>query len=251
MFSFSKQPLPVLKVISEGFKLFSHTFSKIWYWSFLFQLINSVPNLYSFFKNQPMDKNSLSAPDILFLLLALFIQVYASVFLTHRIYGIAAQPDSKTADSLKVAKDKWMPALLAIAITGLLLGAILLCLIAVALKIDMVVGLVVFGPPLIFLSLLLIFYLPCIIFNNESGFESLKKSASLVWGHWWQTALVVILPILIGLVLLVFAMTIQTQNSLGFILSTTVISTITTPLMYALILTQFNNLQLSKGGKGL
>lgn len=251
MFTFSAQPLPILKVISEGFKLFSQSFSKIWYWSFLFHLISNIPNIIYLFKGQPIDKATFSISDFLLFFLVTIIQVYVAAFLAHRIYNIATAPDSKTIDSFKVAAEKWLTIFLAVLLMGLVLGLLGLGFVALSLKLGAIVGLAIFGIPFLILSLLLIFYLPFILFNQASALTSLKESALLVWGHWWETLLIPLIPVMIGVFLLLFASLIQPQNSLGFILSLAVILSLTKPLFYSLILTQFNNLQRLKNQKGL
>jgi hypothetical protein len=46
----------------------------------------------------------------------------------------------------------------------------------------------------IFIFILLMFYLPLILTENKHIFEALGKSAGLVWGHWWRTFSIQIVP---------------------------------------------------------
>lgn len=252
MFNFSLTPLPIFKAIGEGFKLFSHTFAKIWYWSFLFHIINSLPNLLLFFAGsntfQTLPRPYGVAYFFIFIIIFI-IQVYGTIFLMHRIYILGAAPTQPTSDSFKTAKEKLLPAIVASVIC--FVGMMVLGLIAKVLNLSGPLIFLLFTPLVLFLLVLLLFYLPLIIFDNLSGLDALEKSIRLVLGYWWETLLVVLTPSFISLLLIVFAFMIQPPNSLGLILSMMVISSFIAPLTYSLLLTQYNNLRLLKKQKGL
>lgn len=63
------------------------------------------------------------------------------------------------------------------------------------------VGLVFVLLPGIFLSILLVFAPAGILLDNEGVFSSLKHSAKLVWGHWWRTFAVFLIPGIFNLIL--------------------------------------------------
>jgi hypothetical protein len=65
-----------------------------------------------------------------------------------------------------------------------------------------------------FLSILLAFYLPFILFDNLTAFESIKQSAIFVWGYGWQTFAVLLTPLLLGVGLLFFTSALMEKNNL-------------------------------------
>ncbi len=252
LFTFSTQPLFIFKVIIEGFKLFSHTFSKIWYWSFLFHFINSIPNILLFLKGNATPQSMSIGTSIAFLI-AFIVQIYGAVFLMHRVYALAVDHNRQAMDSFLIAKEKLLPAVLA---TLILIGVIISNLmvfgfIAKVLHLGGILSALLIVPPIIFFSILLLFYLPFILFAGESAIEALKKSGFLVWGYWWETLLIPLTSSIISLFLIFFMLLIQPGNSLGSILSMTVISSFLAPLTYSLILVQYHNLRLLRNQKGL
>jgi hypothetical protein len=68
--------------------------------------------------------------------------------------------------------------------------------------------------PGIFLAILLIFFDCAILLDNKGVFASIGFSAKLVWGNWWRTVAVMLIPLLINLVISI-ALTFVIIFSLG------------------------------------
>ena len=255
-FEFSTQPLSLPTTIGEGFKLFSYTIGKTWQWSFLFHAIGTLPSFIRLlFGSAPTQKVLTFTMMEIFtfgfvFLFTISVHVFSLVFLTHRIYNLAVSPDSKAIESIKKTQEKWLTTFLASVLFVIAVGIAMSILIMALIQSSILLGFISLGI-LTFVSILLVFYWPLILFDNESVLDSLKKSYLLVNQHWWETFLVLLPAVIITMILMMFATSIQAPNSIGLILSMMVISSVTALLTYSFVLVQFNNLKLLKNQKGL
>ena len=99
------------------------------------------------------------------------------------------------------------------------------------------------------------FFLPLLILKNERSWPTLKYSFTLVQGHWWRTALVVVLPmvVLVGTGYMMNLFTLGIWEGLGLPMDSMALPLITltlscliaslfSPLYFAIILVQLQNL---------
>jgi hypothetical protein len=118
--------------------------------------------------------------------------------------------------------------------------------------------------PGIILSISLVFYSALIINDNESIFSSLKSSHRLVWGNWWRTATVFLVPMFFFFViytglLMIFGLSGwaggfdgDMQSMMAYLVAfSTVMSAIGMPMVYSILLVQLHDLKLRKQGRDL
>jgi hypothetical protein len=105
----------------------------------------------------------------------------------------------------------------------------------------------------IFIFILLMFYLPLILTENKHIFEALGKSAGLVWGHWWRTFSIQIVPwcfYLLTLYILKSLFHMNLFHTSGFTLAEVstdiIILAFFIPWFAATLLVQLNDLELRK-----
>jgi len=110
-------------------------------------------------------------------------------------------------------------------------------------------GLISWVLPGLFLLFLLKFYAPLIIFDDVSIKASLKESAGLVWGNWWRTLGVFILPILIFQIVRIPEHVLLAKMPFALWSVSVVTTSFLIPLVYCTTLVQFNNLKLVKSMK--
>jgi len=163
-------------------------------------------------------------------------------------------------DATAQSRDIGMGASLGIGIRKLLPVFIGMILYMVAVMLGMVLLVV----PGIILMLSLAFYQVLIVLDDNRMFESLRASHRLVWGNWWRTATVFLVPtvlymvlyLVLGLILGLFIPFTEGENTqatleLAIGIMVIAVSTISMPLFYSIALTQLNDLKLRKQGLDL
>ena len=246
MFTFSCTPLSIVATIKSGFQLFRETFSKIWYWALLMTLISDIPNFLNMFMKETQNNTVIGIIFFTFGLISFLVSSFFSGFLFHRIYHLGIAPLSSEKASFNAAKEKWLRIVLAFIIAPLIWLPSLLIPLYVFTQIGMTAGFISLILP-VFLGLLLgtlfILCVPLIMLDNQTAWRSLKKSASLVWGHWWKTS-IIFGSVFIPMMICILTMQAIIPSLFLFTLLAGAISMIIFPLIDCLILVQFNNLKL-------
>lgn len=112
------------------------------------------------------------------------------------------------------------------------------------------VGLVIVVLPGIFLAVLLMFAPVGILLDNEDVFSSIKRSAKLVWGHWWRTLAVLLIPGIFNIIVFVLFRVITqygfhlTTYNLWFYIINAIPILILEPWAVAVVLEQYYDLKL-------
>ncbi len=264
-------PLRIGQVLDGSFRLFGATWKKVWFFALGGAVIGSIGDIYQ-----------LVAPDIqlvwLFLALAILGGLLSTVFYS-AIYlrQEAIASGVPIGGEMGVAARRLPRLILMTLATTLVVGAAAIPMgivfgIANALDWPMwakILGpLVLFSLPLIMLASLM-FGSVALLVENRGPVESLKLSHSLVRGHWWRTALMASVGIIIivvcyavvaavagGLAAVVLAGLVTGQEAALLTLVSTVIavvlvSVVATPYFIALMLAMYHDLKLRKEGGDL
>lgn len=235
MFAYSKRPQKISEVFRDGLQIYRLSFSK----AALLAFIASIPSALHYALTMSAmpsleQPGQIPAPIIshIFLLKNIILSIMAMIIwgffmaaMINRMNAMITGEDNNINRSLQVAMSKFPR-------------------IAVALIIYFVIGMlgsVVFILPGIFLFVLLIFYLPLIVIDNESIFGSISRSAQLVWGNWWRTFIVILVP---AIVMAIPNFFVTQFNLVTRVFIEMVWLTLFLPWMNAVILAQLNNLKL-------
>lgn len=118
------------------------------------------------------------------------------------------------------------------------------------------VGFMLMVLPGIFVAVTLAFYIPCILFEKQTGIKSLTMSHRLVSGHWWHTAATLLIALLFFLSLssLTGQMLVSVLTFIGmdvspltaqfiYIICTSFIN----PVFHAVVLLQYRDLKIRHG----
>jgi hypothetical protein len=100
--------------------------------------------------------------------------------------------------------------------------------------------------PGIFIAILFSMFLPFIIIERQGIFPSFESSARLVWGYWWQTFFVIVIPYLLSYLLRNFVRFTPWTSQVWLLLIDAFILSLFIPYFYAILLVQFHNLKLIK-----
>jgi len=228
MFSFSSQPQTITEVFNDGWMIYKQTFKSVWWWVFVLMIITSLPLLSSTFIHREVT-HGLSWEDAAYSLFNLVVSAYFVSVILHRIYAVVRKGDVNIGLSTQIAKQKYLTVLLALLIVSILL----------------VLGLTAFLIPGIFIFVLFIFFMPAILFDDKSSIDAIKYSTSLVWGNWWFTFVVILIPVIVMTIIqLLLAILMGLENYMGMAIVKIVLGTLFVPYFNSLILVQYNNLKM-------
>ena len=236
----TNQPQPVAKILDDGIKLFFYSFPKVLplvladvLLSVMLHLI--VPELNSPDPAVVIEALTNSVVYLFFYAVAMLI-LQAAIF--YRIGMIFTQSDSGNIPALLQGVKKLLPIVLATWLYTFLFAA----------------GLLILVPGILF-AVSLRFFTPLILFDNATVLESLQHSHKLVWGNWWHTAMVLLIPLtMIFSVALLSSMIVETilnssttlaaeQVNLVIQITYKIVDKLLNPLFYALIVVQFYELK--------
>lgn len=249
-----EQPASVALVLDSSFKLFIDGFYKLIGLGFLIGIsylfmayfINSAIPV-DVYDAENFDSYAMeSIPTILGLsllsILMSFIFYGAIIF---RIDNIVQQREDSFMEALRVGVRK-LPAMI---------FAVILYAIVVT------TGFILLLIPGVILSLSLVFYPYFILLENAGAYSAVKSSHKLVWGDWWRTMTVFMVPSVVILILyfalgLVLAFTgdmdALTGNSLTWVdYVTNLASAFVMPFFYVVGYVQYYDLKLRKSGSDL
>jgi hypothetical protein len=251
MFNYAKQPQSIGKVLDNGIRLCLSSFPAIILFAFLAAVITGLPNFFAPPPPQPGETIDAARVMTQSLIPSLLAMLVAFIFMNAMLVRIDATAQSR---------DIGMGASLGIGIRKLLPVFIGMILYMVAVMLGMVLLVV----PGIILMLSLAFYQVLIVLDDNRMFESLRASHRLVWGNWWRTATVFLVPtvlymvlyLVLGLILGLFIPFTEGENTqatleLAIGIMVIAVSTMSMPLFYSIALTQLNDLKLRKQGLDL
>lgn len=255
MFEMPTSPQSIGKVLDTGFRLFARSFTRVFPLVLVAALAVSIPNF--LFQNMAATSPAALAQNfgakmiVTFVIVYLvFIAFYNAMF--YRMNAFAHNRDDSTGDAVKVGFRKALPVLFA---------GILFVLVVI-------VGSILLIIPGLILMVSLFLYMPLMVCDDEGPISGLSASHNLVWGNWWRTLAVFMVPFFIamiaymgigmvaGVVAGVSAVGASNEQMLGSVrvmvsIVTVVISLFIYPFFAAFMLVQLNDLKLRKRGEDL
>jgi hypothetical protein len=234
-------PLSYAQVLQNGFGLFKAALPLVFPLTLAGGAASSLPTLLV---------TDLDGLGILNLLLLASVAVGASLLFyiaaLRRMDDVAAHRPPMTLG--QVVAGSWslvLPMLLASLLFALGAGLATLALIL----------------PGVFVAVLLCLYPYALVLERAAVVDSLRRSARLVWGHWWLTFGLMLTVLLIHFGVLFLALrlfvggdAVQVETGpaapqFAEMLVTTLVSALMSPLMYAVMLVLYRGLQAEKAGQ--
>lgn len=194
MFTFPDQPSSVAKIIALSWQFYRKTFSKMWFVFALYWLTSLFWLMGSAFGLMPIDIAHKSPSPRHTAALLIFFSVGAFVTLLalglkwlalHRIFELSRSPAINFGESVRIIKEKFFT---------LLVNQFLVALIVILLLIPFIL-------PGIIAMVWLMFCVLLILFSGHTVTSSIRASFDLVWGKWWRTFFVLLLPLAISYVI--------------------------------------------------
>lgn len=240
MFNYSMNPQAIHEVLQDAFKLYRLTFLKVWILAFITAVESTLLTIvYPAIRitgergaNVVVPKFHFSGIGFLSYIIAMVISIFLITMIMQRIHTMAISRKMTIGDLIKVSKSRFLNVFIA----------------SVLATIFIVLATCVFIIPGLFLSVLLILYLPLIVINEEKAWDGIKKSAKLVWGHWWFTFVLFLVPgIIVTVISTIVLLFFNAQNMVAQLVVNIIVSSIFLPFFVALLLVQCNNLALRMG----
>ena len=238
MFKFAAVSQSVLEVLFDSLKLYKITVLSVLPLSALALFIGSIPGLVGVrlpvvdILNKPQlfqgAKLFSMLFSLLFFIVILFLTLSVLAVLIDSMHRLALGKTCQWQDSFVFVRQK-LPAIF----TAYLANTVIIVL---AFALFFFLGL--------FVSILSLFCILCILLENKSGFSSIQRSWSLVWGNWWISFFVILLPSLVGLLLMSFVLSLAQGSQWLMVLMDVATMSFILPFFYAVLFVQFNNLQV-------
>lgn len=247
MFEFSKTKLSIPEIWKVSFYLYKQTIAKVWYLAFLMMAVLLTSISISTKMRGPVAAVSkeagkaaaqvqpanplahLTVSGVLINVIGIILALFIMAMILHRIYNLAANPDFKLSSSIQFVLSKYL----------IILSCMLLIYVIVS------AGILLFILPGLFLGILFLFSLLFILFDDAGWLSAIKRSCQLVWGNWWRTFAVFIVPAIVITVI---------QNVIPFVFGIkhvwlnifiiALIISVLKPYLDAVLLVQFNDLKL-------
>ncbi len=242
MFKFSNKTLGLPEIWQGAFELYKETITKVWYISLVMMLVLYIDKvLFPAAKYMPVTAGgmnpALSLPHygvggMLLSVVTSLISLFLLAVMLHRMDKVCEEPNASVKDSVEYILTRYLTLVIA----------------TVVVFIPVMIGVLLFVLPGVFIAVLVMFVPFNVIFNDDGWFEAIKKSCKLVWGNWWRTFGVIIVP---GIAIAVIQQIISSMfafSPLLYLLVLAVIVAALNPYIYAVALLQFNDLRLREAG---
>ena len=184
MFNLSTRPQSFREVLLDSLRLYKSVYVRLAFFSAIYAAMIILPNLVlyltSHIKGTPHHVIYHSTSEMI----AGFINFWFLAVIVHAMYQTMTQSKMSLKESCRMAVKKYFVYL----ITGIIFAILSF------------IGFTVFFFPGVFIQVLLGFFLYFILFENEGVFKSLKHSAEIVWGNWWRTFALMMVPIFVMVV---------------------------------------------------
>lgn len=242
------RPNTIAKVLDSGFKLYIVSFKKLVFLALTAASAGLAFNVLVQIKLPVLENATYSStgmPALSSILAALAFYGMATMVLyvamVYRIDNLVQQREDSISEAVMIGLRK---------LPGMLLASILYLVTCIA-------GMLLLVIPGIILSLSLIFYSFVLVLQDQSAYRALKSSHKLVWGNWWRTLTVFMVPgIIVMIVFIMLGIIAGMTNSLSAHFSwmdvvSNLFMAIYLPFFYCLGYVQYRDLELRVFGGDL
>lgn len=263
-------PQSNISLLKRGIKLYAASIKQVYGLALLLSIILFLPRLIAVLTH--FDMVMTLGKYRVYRLLLVFIDIFSVFVFTAmlwRIRCVVTNAHESILDDFNVAINRMVLIIgaalvysLLLAFMGLVLGVFPLLLLqkmSAVIYFNIVMGLsIIYFLISVYFLYLFLFYLPLILTEQQGIFASLKKSASLVWGHWWRVFFLMITPWLVyfltllffkhvlGIPMNIYIISPATPDSIVTVLINAFIFSLFLPFFGALLLLQLRDLELRK-----
>ncbi len=181
MFNLSTRPQSFQGILLDSLRLYKLTYVRLLFFSAIYTVMIILPNLVLYLtahvKGTPYHVFYHSTAEIV----AGFINFWFLSVIVHAMYQMMTKSTISVKEACRVATRKYFVYLS----TGIVFAIL------------SIIGFVLLVFPGIFIQVLMGFFIYFILFENEGIVKSLKHSAQYVWGSWWRTFAIMLVPVFV------------------------------------------------------
>ncbi len=233
MYKLKNVPLTISGILKDAWELYKPSLLPLLPWAIIISIIHIVPFLYGFVGFYEVNAKGHLVFSWLALLVYVGLLIVEAYFVSVLLYTgqlIATEQKVNYKIVFGYAKSKIFT----------LYFSMLLYFLAIN------IGVFLLILPGIFMAILFSMFLPFIVIERQGIFQSFESSARLVWGFWWQTFFVIIIPYILSYLLRNFIRFTPWADQIWLLLIDAFILSFFIPYFYAILLVQFHNLKFIK-----
>ncbi len=234
MYRLNPAPLTILGILKNAWELYKTSLKYVLPWTFIISLIHVIPysfNFVGFYQRKTVNHIEFSMLALLLFVVLLFFEAFFVSFVFYSMYSLATEQKANFFQSLRLASSRFIYLYLAMLIYHLSVN----------------VGILLFLLPGVFLAIIFSMFSLYILIERESIYNSFEHSVKLVWGYWWQTFFVFLVPYLFAY-LAIYVIKFVSLSTYGkwYLAGSIITLTFLLPYFYAELLVQYNNLKIIK-----
>ncbi len=233
MYQLKNVPLTISGILKDTWQLYKSSFKYTIPPAFIIAIVHIVPYLYGFigFYHTTDDGGlTFSWLALCIYVVLLIVEAFFVAVLLYTMHSVATEQKVNYQAAFDLAKSELFSLYL----------SMLLYFLAVNIGVFLIIV------PGIFAAILFSMFLPYIILERQKIVQSFDSSARLVWGHWWQTFFILVIPYVLSYALRNFARFTPWAGDQWLLLVDPLVMTFFIPYFYGILLIQFHNLKLIK-----
>lgn len=235
MYKFESVPLTISSILKNAWELYKISIHCVMPWTFIISILHVIPNSYNmvgFYQlRSPHHYPVFSGWALLLYLVLLVIEAYCIGVLFYNLYFLVQEQKLHLGRSLKKAFTQLIPLYIAIVIYFFVVNLSMFLLLL----------------PAVFCAVILAMFIPFILIEKQSIYTAFKSSVRLVWGSWWQTFFVLVVPYLVTYLGRSFVRFSYLDVSRHWVMIIdTMLLMLSLPYFYSALLIQYNNLKIIK-----
>lgn len=250
MFNYAGNKQSIGEIWKSSLSFYKHTFGKIWYVALVMVLIMQLPRIFHLLPLHTAQMahvtTGMMVSYVTILIASLLVGLLMGAIILHRMDNLITDSNYSVKDSIVYSLSKYLIMLIAtIIVYALLILAfiVLVGLFGLLGKAGVIFGVFLWLLFAVFVGILFLLNIPLILFDHKGSIGALKSSASLVWGNWWRTFVVIMVPALLFALLTVIIQAVARNPMANFIVAI-ILTMLFIPLLQGVILVQFNDLKL-------
>lgn len=232
MYKLESKPLTLSGIYTNGWRLYKATFLKVVIWSLILGLIHIIPYFFGYvgFLHQDITGNfNFSWTGVFTFVVLLVADSYFLAGLFYIIYLSATEQKVNLSSVFRHCVHVLIP----------LYISALIYFIATSF------GLWLFIFPAVFIGILFSMFLPYVVIESQNPYKAFESSMRLVWGNWWQTFFVLVVPYTLFYLLRNFVRITHWAGEWQLLIEAILIAIII-PYFYAVLYIQYNNIKVIK-----
>ncbi len=267
MYQAATAPQSIGGVLDNGFRLYRACVPRVLVLGYCASLVTQLPGLMFTVTLEPgvMPTIPSGLIPLLFVCGLLATLLYAAI--VKRLDAVASRTDMTQVEALLQGSRRLLPLIASMVLIGIVLTLTLVLLPSMVYALlgglGGVIGALVAAVPGIIFSLSLVFAMFAVVVDGQGPLAALAASHRLVWGHWWRTASIMTVVMIVMLaVAVVTGLVVGLAGAFGAghmravvviiqVVVSPLVGAVLAPLPYALMLAVYYDLRLRRSGADL